>query len=265
MDDLASKLSIDTPENILLDAEIAGFGTRCMAAIIDYTILLLLMAVAAYLFSRAIPDDAQNESGTVAVFVLLQFSLITFYHLLFELFWNGQTPGKRWTGIRVIQANGLPATTAGIIIRNLVRVFDFLPIFYGFGMLVLFASKNTQRLGDLAAKTVVVREQRHLTLKTIKEDWRVTYQHVKAIDPIPPYIHLENLSLDDRRSVVDYLRRRDTLTDRDHLAPLVALRIARKMADPNLEQELNRVYSRRVEKFLEQVARAFEIQDIANR
>jgi hypothetical protein len=130
--------------------------------------------------------------------IFIQFLLITFYHLFFELAWNGQTPGKRRTGLRVIQSNGLPLTVSGAIIRNLVRLFDFMPILYGFGLIVLFATKNTQRLGDLAAKTVVIRERKQLTLTTLKENLAVQYWHIKPIDPLPYYIRVEHLTQDDR-------------------------------------------------------------------
>ncbi|HVO70960.1 MAG TPA: RDD family protein, partial [Aggregatilineaceae bacterium] len=134
MDDLSSKLSIDTPENILLDVEIAGFGTRCIAALADYLILIVLFSIVTYLFARALSTTGVRGSGAVAALVLIQFILVTGYHLLFELLWNGQTPGKRLTGIRVVLMNGMPVTTSSTIIRNLVRLLDFLPILYGLGL-----------------------------------------------------------------------------------------------------------------------------------
>jgi uncharacterized RDD family membrane protein YckC len=260
VDDFSSKLSIDTPENILLDAEIAGFGSRCMAALIDYTILVILAIIVTYLFGRALPTGTRLEGAALAMLIFIQFSLMTFYHLFFELLWNGQTPGKRRTGLRVIQSNGLPLTVSGAIIRNLVRLFDFMPILYGIGLIALFATKNTQRLGDLAAKTVVIREPRQLTVGTLKENLRVQYWHITAVDPIPHYIRIERLTQDDRRMVVDYLQRRSELRDRDSIAGMLAQQIARKMEDYNIEKEVA-YNARRAELFLEQVARAFEVAE----
>jgi uncharacterized RDD family membrane protein YckC len=260
VDDLSRKLSIDTPENILLDAEIAGFGSRCMAALIDYTILIILAIIVTFLFGRALPAGTRLEGAVLAMLIFIQFSLMTFYHLLFELLWNGQTPGKRRTGLRVIQSNGLPLTASGAIIRNLVRLFDFMPILYGIGLIVMFATRNTQRLGDLAAKTVVIRERRQLTVNTLKENLRVQYWHITAIDPIPHYIHLDRLTQDDRRMIVDYLQRRYDLRDRDTIAGMLAQQIARKMEADTLEKELA-YNSRRSELFLEHVARAFEVAE----
>ncbi len=260
MDDLSSKLSIDTPENILLDAEIAGFGSRCMAALIDYTILTVLVIIVTYLYERAIPVERRNETAAIALLIFLQFLLITFYHLFFELLWNGQTPGKRRTGLRVIQSNGLPLTVSGAVIRNLVRLFDFMPILYGFGLVVLFATKNTQRLGDLAAKTVVIRERKQLTLTTLKENLSVQYWHIKPIEPLPYYIRVERLTQDDRRMVVDYLRRRYELRDRETISKMLARQMAGKMEEPDLDISLSSS-ALRAEQFLEQVARAFEVAE----
>lgn len=255
MDDSNSSLSIDTPDNILLDAEIAGFGTRCIAAIIDYTILIVLSIGVAILFVRAARPS--GDTGLYGLMALVQFGIITFYHLLFELFWNGQTPGKRATRIRVVQANGLPVTASSAIIRNLVRLFDFLPILYGLGLLVMFATKHTQRLGDLAARTVVIHERGRLTAKAVKEDLSVPYLYIRPIEPIPPYIQIERLTPADHRMVIDYLQRRAQMQDRSSIAFLVARQIAAKMDDPGIAHELYGL--ERPERFLEFVARAFEI------
>jgi uncharacterized RDD family membrane protein YckC len=249
-------LSIDTPENIILNAEIAGFGTRCIGAIIDYLILLVVIIAAASLYLQSVPLLNRTQSTTLAIVNLIQFVIITFYHLCLELFWNGQTIGKRIVGTRVVQANGLPLTASGAVIRNLVRLFDFLPLFYGIGLIAMFASKQTQRLGDLAARTVVIREQRQVTLNTIKENYNVAYHFISVTSPLPYYIQIEQLSPDDRRMVVDFLRRRYEIRDRDQIAQLLARRFVVKMHSEGLPS----MYSARdSETFLEQIARAFEI------
>jgi uncharacterized RDD family membrane protein YckC len=257
LNDLSDRLSIDTPENVLLDAEVAGFGTRCIAATIDYTVLFILLVVFTYLFARSVSRATQNTATTIAILVAVQFILITFYHLLFELFWNGQTPGKRLLGVRVVQSNGLPLTVSGAIIRNLVRLFDYLPVFYGVGLLVMFVSKHTQRLGDLAARTVVIRDRR-LKVETVKETLKIHYLFVNAVEPIPAYIHVDRLSPADQRTVIDYLQRRLGFRDREEIAHIVAQQIAAKMEDSVAYQEAS-ISPQRAERFLEHVARAFEI------
>ncbi len=254
MERYSDKLSIDTPENILLDAEIAGFGSRFVAALMDYTLIVILLVGVTWLFIRS---DAKGSS--ILAFYYITIFLITWgYHLIFELIWNGQTPGKRRASIRVIQSNGLPVTVSAILIRNIIRLFDFLPLFYGLGLVMLFATKRTQRLGDLAARTVVIREQRHVTLQTIKEDMRIQYLYVKPIEPIPSFIQVDLLTQDDRRRVVDFLRRRTKMADGTGLADMLARQYSHKMGIDTLA--MGRV-ARQPEMLLEQIARAFEVAD----
>jgi hypothetical protein len=80
------------------------------------------------------------------------------YFILFEVLWNGQTPGKKLAGIRVVKRGGLPLTSRDVLLRNLVRLVDYLPSYCFAGLISFFASKNQQRLGDLVADTVVIRE-----------------------------------------------------------------------------------------------------------
>lgn len=250
-------LYIDTPENVVLEAELAGFGSRCIAAIIDYTILATVLIAFLCLSTRALASFSLGDSTVaLAILVLVQFVIISFYHLTFEFLWNGQTPGKRRVGIRVVQANGLPATTSALLIRNFVRFFDFLPVAYGVGLIVMFATRRTQRLGDLAAGTIVVQERRKLNLETIRENHKVEYQFITRYDPIPPNIQIEGLTPSDRQTVVNYLQRRPQFQNREHVAIMVAKQIADRMGISGEVTSLNRA-----ETFLEYVARAFELAD----
>ncbi len=254
METYSDKLSIDTPENILLDAEIAGFGSRFVAALTDYALIIILIVAVTWLFIQS-----QAKGSSILAFYYISVFLIAWgYHLIFELIWNGQTPGKRRAGIRVMQSNGLPVTVSAVLIRNIIRLFDFLPLFYGLGLVMLFATKRTQRLGDLAARTVVIREQRHVNLQTITEDMRVQYIYVKPIDPIPGFIQLDRLTQDDRRRIVDYLRRRSSMTDGTGLSDMLARQLAQKMGIDNLAMG---TIARQPDLLIEQIARAFEIAE----
>ena len=252
LSDLSDNLLIDTPENVLLDAEIAGFGSRCVASIIDYIILLILIVIVAYVYLRAMSN---NQYAGLALIGLV-YILITFYHLFFEFVWNGQTPGKRVFGLRVVQTNGLPVTTSSIIIRNLVRLFDFFPLMYGIGLISMFATEHTQRLGDLAAKTFVIREQKNITLDNVRESYVVQYHHIQKNSEIPPYIHVELLGENDRRDIVEYLQRRYNLHRREYVVGPLAQRVARKIGQDAFAEASRS--PRDAEKFLEQVALAFE-------
>lgn len=255
MERFESSLSIDTPENLPLEAELAGFGTRCIASLIDHLILTVLMFIIAVIYLRTLDEFSQ-----AALFALIGIlSLLTIvYHTAFEFVWNGQTPGKRAVGIRVVGANGLPMTTTGALLRNLLRLFDFFPGFYGLGLLMLFASKREQRLGDLAAGTVVIRDRGRIKLESVREDFTVYYYHINRLTPLPPYIRVDLLPAQERRTVVDYLQRRAKFSQRETLVAILATRIAQQMGVENeVVQRFESPYA--AESFLEQVARGFEI------
>ncbi|MEP7288139.1 MAG: RDD family protein [Chloroflexota bacterium] len=253
-----NSLTIDTPENIELNAEIAGFGSRCIAAIVDYLILIVVGLIVAYLYFRALSQGFRGSSWAIATLVGIEFIIVTFYHLFFEFLWNGQTPGKRLFGLRVVQSDGLPLTTSGALIRNLLRLFDFLPLLYGIGLVALFATKQTQRLGDLAARTIVIRERQQLKLENVKEDFTVTYHHISRTDPLPSNMQIGELSEDDRRDVVNYLQRRKDLRRREYIVGMLATRIARKMGNTTIISDFSSPNV--AERFLEQVARGFELE-----
>jgi uncharacterized RDD family membrane protein YckC len=94
----------------------------------------------------------------VGLFSLALLVVTAGYFMLFEILWNGQTPGKRLLGVRVIRENGYPIRPVDAVIRNLVRIVDFLPASYGVGILTMLLNKRSKRLGDFASGTIVVRE-----------------------------------------------------------------------------------------------------------
>ncbi|MBC7894357.1 MAG: stage II sporulation protein M [Cytophagaceae bacterium] len=154
--DYRQHLEVETPEHVLLDYEIAGLGSRALAAMID-TAILVATVIATGLLGMWL--TARFESPLIlAVIGLLDFAFIWGYFTLFEGLREGQTPGKRWLGIRVIQETGHGITLREAAIRNLLRVADFLPPPYLIGTLAVAIHPRGKRLGDLAAGTVVVRD-----------------------------------------------------------------------------------------------------------
>jgi len=161
-------LRIETPEQLELRLPLAGFGPRFLALFVDVLlqsvvgVLLLVLATSIIVATMAMPGSEEAAEGAfwviIAVMVLI-FSVITVgYPLLFEIMWNGQTPGKRLTGIRVVRRGGLPLSFMDLLIRNLMRLVDYFPSHGLVGLVSFFATRYQQRLGDLAADTVVVRE-----------------------------------------------------------------------------------------------------------
>jgi uncharacterized RDD family membrane protein YckC len=156
--------SLETPEQIEFQYELAGIGSRFIAALIDTFCLIVLYAaffLAVIFMFYLFPEMEESVVGNVALALLVLVSFILFwgYYVIFELVWNGQSPGKRLTGLRVIQTTGYPETPAASVIRNLVRIADFLPAWYAVGVTVMFFNQRAMRLGDFAAGTMVVKER----------------------------------------------------------------------------------------------------------
>ena len=223
---------------------------------VDYLILIVLLIVFNILFTQAVNgDNVDNTSILVGIYVLVQFALIIFYHLFFEFLWNGQTPGKRLFKMRVVQTNGMPATTTGLLIRNIVRLFDFLPFFYGIGLPVMFLSRRSQRPGDIAGRTLVVYEREQLTLDSLRRTGGVRYRFVGEDDPIPDFIDVGKLHPGDYQTLIHFLQRRGEITR----LPYVTRGLTRKFAQ-KLGIDLKDIVSSPISEdtFLEQIARAFE-------
>jgi uncharacterized RDD family membrane protein YckC len=158
------EIRIDTPESVDLALEPAGLGSRFLAALIDGLIegafvLLIVLAGIPTLFMTGGEDSLFGEVMIISLLALAVALLFFLYKLLLEAFWNGQTVGKRVAGIRVVQANGLPVTFLAVVIRNLLRVVDILPGYYVVGAICVLATQKRQRLGDMAAGSIVVRER----------------------------------------------------------------------------------------------------------
>ncbi len=165
---LTDRYAVETPEVVRIEYEVAGAGSRCLAATVDTLLILVLQgALAAVMIGlTAVADDAGLDIDSVfgAAWAVLAFVLLWGYYLAFELLWSGQSPGRRLFGLRAIREGGRPIDFSASAIRNLVRLVDFLPFAYGLGVLVMFADPRARRLGDLAAGTLVVREGPALTL-----------------------------------------------------------------------------------------------------
>ena len=150
----STTLQIKTPEGIVFSQTLAGPITRFLAWIVDFacttTILICVQMIVAALMVLS-PDIA------IALNVALYFTLTIGYAIVLEWFWRGQTIGKRVLRIRVVDADGLRLQFSQIAFRNLLRAVDALPAFYLVGGLACFFTEKAQRLGDLAANTVVIR------------------------------------------------------------------------------------------------------------
>jgi uncharacterized RDD family membrane protein YckC len=157
------QLIIDTPEQVSLEFALAGVGSRFLAIAIDSVLQVagLLLLVGAAIAAASLGRTGVAGIGTwgTAVLVLTGFVLYFGYFAAFESLWHGQTPGKRLIGLRVISVTGRPVSAYEAILRNLLRTVDQLPAVYAIGIVSVLLTRRNQRLGDLAAATVVVHER----------------------------------------------------------------------------------------------------------
>lgn len=168
-----------TPEQIELRYDLAGLGSRFLAALVDGLIqgvlvlaVIFALGMGSALLTTALrrwfPGDPTILAMIgVSLAILAMFLLIWGYHIFFELVWNGQTPGKRVAGIRVLTTRGEPVTFVHVLVRNLLRIVDFLPSSYMLGAVCVLMTRRSQRLGDLAAGTIVVHERSEAFPRTL--------------------------------------------------------------------------------------------------
>jgi uncharacterized RDD family membrane protein YckC len=144
-----------TPEAVTISVDVAGLGSRMIAWLVDS---LIQLAIVVPILIGVGTGDVSHMVEIVVIYAVF-FLIVWAYYPLFEFFWQGRTPGKRAQRLRVVRTDGQPAGGAAILVRNLVRIVDviLLPFLAVISMLV---TARAQRLGDLAAGTMVVREGR---------------------------------------------------------------------------------------------------------
>jgi uncharacterized RDD family membrane protein YckC len=166
---LERNVSVRTPESIAFYYELAGLGSRFLAVAVDGVIQTIAVVAIILLFAWAAPGaasigralgmrDTTLAAVQVAITVILMFLVFFGYFVAFETLWNGQTPGKRIIGIRVVRDGGYPVAFMDSVIRNLIRIIEAL-LGYIPSIISALASSQNKRLGDLAAGTIVVRDR----------------------------------------------------------------------------------------------------------
>lgn len=226
------ELRMETPEQIEVDLELAGLGSRFMAQLVDwfwkglFTVILLLLSV---IFLGAIGRETVFENPSklvIALAVSVLYILWLGYGIYFEVRRSGQTPGKRFAGIRVIRDGGAPLDFQAAAIRNLLAMADFLPLLYLLGSLLILLTSRRQRLGDMAAGTIVVRE-RTVDLGTEPEEALLDYASEEYTFN---HTQLANLTPADRAVLREFLRRNEKMNSLDRS------RLARKLAESYLKR-----------------------------
>lgn len=167
-------LIIETPERVPLEFSLASIGNRFLAVAIDHSIQFFAIFVIAWgfislsgvkVFETGLMEQLDDSASqwVIALMIFVLFVLFSGYFVIFEWFWNGQTPGKRLLKLRVIRDDGRPITLWEALARNLIRIFDAIPgvaiPIYSVGLIAIFMNRRDQRIGDLFAGTVVIRER----------------------------------------------------------------------------------------------------------
>jgi uncharacterized RDD family membrane protein YckC len=232
----SDEVRMETPEQIELDLELAGLGTRFLAVLWDWAVKALITAVIAFpalvivaMLGRG--EVFENPSRwLIAVTLAGVYALWLGYAIYFEVKWNGQTPGKWWAGIRVLRESGAPVDFRAAAVRNVLALADFLPTLFLLGALLTLITPRRQRLGDLAAGTIVVRE-RSVTLgadptEEFIEHASDEYTFTQA--------QLTQLAPTDRTVIREFLRRYDSMARESahQLALTLVRRFAQKMGPP---------------------------------
>lgn len=178
---MARQVTVVTPENVRIEYELAGLASRAGAAIIDLVIQGLVLTAVMLARAQMIKYDWwPGASWANAALGVATFLVWYGYYVYFETVWNGQTPGKRYARLRAIREGGLPVDISRAATRNLVRVIDFLPLFYLLGMIVVLCSSRNKRLGDIAAGTIVVKERGEWKRESVPQRTVATTDHPEA-------------------------------------------------------------------------------------
>ena len=290
---MSREILVVTPENIEIEYELAGIGSRFLANLLDsffqtaiyvfmwivVGILALIVSVTAGAFSRALA--AFFGEVWIALALIAGFLVLWGYFIWFETAWNGQTPGKRQLGLRVIRDGGYPINVFAAIVRNLIRIMDGLPLaalaLLGIGyfgkqplvgamgglcilipVLCMLLSARYQRLGDFVAGTMVVKQRapRVPTLEALAPPPRVLPEHLAPYALADIGRHVYEMTVPEYRAVRHYIDRRW------QLPPQVQQTSAMRLAVP-LMQRLGivppaGVISVNYADFLEYLAVAFE-------
>jgi uncharacterized RDD family membrane protein YckC len=243
MDLSSDQLSIDTPELVSIEMPLAGIGSRFIAMLVDTLIWgagLFVIGMFVWILQPALQAFSKlSYQWVVAIVTFLVFLFNWGYFTLFEAFWNGRTPGKRVARIRVIQRTGRPIGLFESMARNFVRYIDQIPFFYAVGIITMFVTKQHQRLGDLAAGTLVVRDRESESPLWNESGSRTFTAQVFAPRPPAPephtYVNLSatgvaKLSVADLEVLEGFFARRldMALTTRQALAERIAAALQMK-------------------------------------
>jgi uncharacterized RDD family membrane protein YckC len=191
---LDTRYRVEIPGGINLEAQVVGPIPRFFAFAIDLVIRGIVIFALSIL---SIPFGSFGLGG--GFFLIFLFIIEWLYPVLFEVYMRGQTPGKKLLKISVINDDLSPVTLGTSMVRNLLRTVDFLPLFYLAGLICMLSNRRFQRLGDIAAGTLVI---------SVPESAKPTV--MKDIQPLAP---ATSLLRSEQSSIIDFLQRSQQLSE----------------------------------------------------
>lgn len=204
------RIGVITPEAVEFTFDLSGLASRVLALFVDILIqliiiIILIIAASSYMYWNM---SASNEHLGRIFFLVGLFIFSWGYFLLFELLWNGRSPGKKAMGCRVIRDGGMPVNFTSSLIRNFLRPIDYILSVLMIGFFIVFASPTYKRLGDLAAGTIVITERR-ITLIQLLADRRVgTFRPTQPPLGLFTKADVSVLSADQLHTIRRFLERR---------------------------------------------------------
>ena len=187
---LDTRYRVEIPGGINLEAQVVGPIPRSFAFLIDKVIQAIAISAMSI---ASIPLGMDGIGG--GFFLIFLFAIEWLYPVLFELLMRGQTPGKKVLGIAVVNDDLSPVTLGTSLLRNLLRTVDFLPLFYLGGVVTMLCNRRFQRLGDLAAGTLVISSTSSRAAQVAS---------VAVVEPLAPAIQL---SRSEQSTLVEFLQR----------------------------------------------------------
>jgi uncharacterized RDD family membrane protein YckC len=165
VNDIVPELSVDSVTGIDVSLAVAGAGARSFAFIIDWFVRLVLAlawyALGAFVYNRGLSIAAPltNDATWFGAVVTPALAIYFLYHYAVELAMRGRTPGKRTAGIRIVARDGSAPGAGALLVRNVFRLIDTLPVLYCLGLVAVIATREHLRVGDMAAGTLLVYER----------------------------------------------------------------------------------------------------------
>jgi uncharacterized RDD family membrane protein YckC len=216
------RITILTPENVEIEYPIAGLGSRFYAVLIDHLLQGGISAILFIIFLISNPNFNSNDLIDLfrnvfnAILILLTFITYFGYFIFFETIWSGLTPGKKIAQIQVIKDSGEPIRFIDAFIRNILRPIDFLPFYYLAGVLCIIFHKQNKRIGDMVARTLVIKNRDDLTPVTLPDivvesdieidSTKITAEEYNLLRDF--LIRRENLLLPSRKMIAEKLCKR---------------------------------------------------------